>query len=364
MTEFVLELAALDLEAGARIDPHRVQGWTFGPDDGPVVLCVHALTGDAQVGGENGWWAPLIGPGRAFDTTRFRVVCFNNLGSCYGTSGPRGARNEDTRYPAPAPAGKGALRQDERALPPTITTWDQARSLLMALDALDVGRVHLATGGSLGAMIVLCLAVLAPERFDRLAPVAGMSAASPWIIGWNHIARQALLADPERGFELARQLAMLTYRAEPGLAARHGRTMAADTRFDGAWSSRTGYRAQTYLEHQGQKLRERFTARAYLHQLDAMDHHDLYRRPPGASADTPWDPLAQYRASTLAIGIDTDMLYDPDHMRRLAADLAQRGLNAEYAEIESPHGHDAFLIEWDQLEVLMRRALALPEPRA
>jgi len=230
----------------------------------------------------------------------------------------------------------------------------------MALDAVDVGRVHLATGGSLGAMVVLCLGALAPRRFPRIAPIAGMLAATPWIVGWNHIGRQAVLADPERGLELARQLAMLTYRAEPGLTLRHGRSPASDAEFEGPWSARAGYRTQTYLEHQGRKLSERFTTRAYLHQLDAMDHHDVFRAPPGS--DGRWDPLDRIRSSTLAIGIDTDRLFDPGHMRRLASDLAGRGHHAEYAEIESLHGHDAFLIEWNQLDGLLRRALTLPEP--
>ena len=129
-----------------------------------------------------------------------------------------------------------AVSLDEHRLPATVTPWDQARAILQALDALGIEKVSLVTGGSLGGMIVLCLAVLAPERFERMAPIAAAEKASTWVVGWNHVARQALLLDPgfpeapARGLELARQLAMITYRAEPGLDARQGQTPG--------WSSR------------------------------------------------------------------------------------------------------------------------------
>ncbi|MFY0580553.1 alpha/beta fold hydrolase [Cystobacter fuscus] len=168
-----------------------------------------------------------------------------------------------------------------------------ARAILQSLDALGIERVSLVTGGSVGGMIVLCLAVLAPERFERIAPIAAASEASAWVVGWNHVARRTVLADPgyphdcERGLELARQLATLTYRAEPGMDAHHGRgrPRPGETQAPG-WSSRGHYPIQSYLEHQGAKLRARFDARSYLALLGAMDHHDLSRPPsptPGES---------------------------------------------------------------------------------
>jgi homoserine O-acetyltransferase len=371
----------------------------------PTVLVVHALTGDARAGGPGGWWEPVIGPGRALDTRRLRVLCCNNLGSCYGTSGPGDGdfppRAADARFPAPRVEGRGAFALDEARLPATVTTWDQARSLLLALDRLGVGRVDLVTGGSLGGMILLCLAALAPQRFGALLPFGAAELATPWLLGWNHIGRQAVLLDPGwpddvgRGLELARQIGHMSYRAEPGLAARQGRRLAPDAALVAAppavppaWSSRTPYALQTYLEHQGRKLVARFDARAYLAQLDAMDHHDLARAPlppaPGESwpatvppppgdggAPAPRDPrvtpadpraswgLVRVAAPTLAVGIDSDMLYLPRHMALLAARLAELGRRAAYAEIASPHGHDAFLIEWDQVGALLRRGLAL-----
>ena len=383
------------------------------------MLVVHALTGDVRVAGDGGWWAPVVGRGRALDTDRLRVLCFNNLGSCYGTSGPLDpgfpSRADDVRFPAPLPDGKGAFVMDESSLPASVTTWDQARSILMALDALGVARVHLATGGSLGGMVLLCLAALDPERFERILPFGAAELASPWIIGWNHIARQAVLLDPTfpsdgwRGLEIARQIGHMTYRAEPGLGLRHGRRITRDRALGDpqpSWSSRTPYAAQTYLEYQGRKLRSRFVARAYLAQIDAMDHHDLARAPGAPSPDESWsaatppssgtragvararvenadtwspaaapvavdpaiapaDPrdswgLRRIQAATLAVGIDSDQLYFPRHMRLLAARLRALGRWAVVGRIESPHGHDAFLIEWDQVGSLLERALMLP----
>lgn len=401
---FDLSLPSMPLEAGGVVEPLRLRGWWWGPASDvpalaartrllnqnrigrealqivrrkrseepatpprggpeldpaiPTVLVVHALTGDMRSGGSGGWWEPAVGPGRALDPTRMRLLCFNNLGSCYGTSGP---------------ADEGFPTQPDRRLPAVVTSWDQARAILHGLDALGIDRVHLCAGGSLGGMIVLCLAALAPERFERLAPIAACEAASAWIIGWNHVARQALMADPgfpespTRGLEIARELGMLTYRAEPGLHLRQGRRLAAA---DQRWNPLVAYKVETYLEHQGRKLRERFDARAYLLQLGAMDHHDLSRIPsvhlsPAEAADPPGNPglawgIRRIRASTLGIGIDTDALFLPEQSRRLTERLRAAGTVAEDAEIRSLHGHDAFLIEWDQLAPLLARAMALP----
>ncbi|GEL73659.1 alpha/beta fold hydrolase [Myxococcus virescens] len=404
---FDVSLPDLTLEAGARITNHLVRGWWWGPaedvpwlesrarvlsDDEaqasalrvvrrtvteqqalaeqarhrgparapapvPTVLLVHALTGDMRAGGKGGWWEPLIGARRALDPSRVRLLCFNNLGSCYGTSGPADEgfplRTDDARFGPPLPLPKGDLRQDEQRLPATVTPWDQARSILLAMDALGLDDVELVTGGSLGGMVVLCLAALAPERFARLFPIATTESATAWVVGLNHVARQALLMDPgfpespRRGLELARQLAMLTYRAEPGLEALQGRPAE--------WSSRALHPMHSYLEYQGQKLESRFDARAYLAQLGAMDHHDLSRFPGGG--------LARIRASALCVGIDTDQLFFPSHMATLARRLREHGLHAEHATLSSQHGHDGFLLEWDAMAVLLARALALPTAR-
>jgi homoserine O-acetyltransferase len=357
---FDLRLPALTLEAGRRLERHHARGWCWGPKTDaaairagrplsstvPTVLVVHALTGDARAGGPDGWWEPLIGPGRVLDPRRVRVLCFNLLGSCYGSSGPT-----DGDFPVAADG-----------TPATVTTWDQARSILLALDALGIRELALCTGGSVGAMVSLCLAALVPERVERLVPIAGAQQATSWIVGFNHVARNVMRLDPgfphdvRRGLAVARQLAMLTYRSEPSLETRQGRYLLE------GWSPERPYRVATYLEHQGQKLVSRFDGRSYLALLDAMDHHDLARPPPLPGPEESWRHgpdwgLRRVRAHVLAVGIDTDVLFFPQHMAGLAAELRALGQGAEEAVITSPHGHDAFLIEWDQVAAVLTRAL-------
>lgn len=437
-TWFELALPPLALEAGAVVERHVVRGWHWGPaEDGPAlaaatlpvdparrwqvtarstgelaalarrqprgaaplaphiptVLIVHALTGDAGAGGDDGWWAPLVGPGRAIDPTQVRVLCLNLLGSCYGTSGPTDGgfpRLADDAHAAELAPARGGFAVPAVDLPATITTWDQARSITMALDRLGITRTEAVLGGSLGGMVALALAALDPDRHARLVPIAAAAAASSWIVAWNHVGRQAILADPgfpadaRRGLELARQLAMITYRAEPGLELTQGRAQAG-----AAWSSRSRYRIQTYLEHQGAKLRGRFDARAYLALIGAMDHHDLARAPAAPGVDETWPGrvapppaslaalghgprtplppswgLDRIRAATTAVAIDGDQLFLPGHGDALVQALAARGTDARLEVITSPHGHDAFLIEWGQLDGIVRRALDVAPARA
>ncbi|MDQ8155136.1 MAG: alpha/beta fold hydrolase [Gemmatimonadota bacterium] len=369
---FEVSLPPTVLEAGGRLAAPRLRGWSLGPDDAPVVLLVHALTGDADA---TGWWGPLIGPGKALDPTRYRLLCFNNLGGCSGSTGPTDAdfpaRSDDARFGPARSDAPGALPSRDALEPATVTTWDQARAILQALDTLGIDRLHLATGGSLGGAIALAVAVLAPHRTERLALFATCAASSSWIVGWNHIGRQAILADPTypvaaNGLAIARQVAHLTYRAEPGLEQRQGRAQVS-----GGWSSREAYRVQTYLQSRGEQLVQRFDARTYLCQLGAMDHHDVERRPPAdfyQDVDAARWGLSRVQASTLAVAVPSDQLYLPSHSRAIVDALVARGVVAAYAELDSPHGHDAFLIEWEQMATHLATALALPagtpEPRS
>ncbi|MCI0573708.1 MAG: alpha/beta fold hydrolase [Myxococcaceae bacterium] len=357
---FDLQLPGLGLEAGGRVERHRVRGWCWGPagdaaavearrplcDAVPTVLVMHALTGDARAGGAEGWWGPLVGPGRVLDPRRVRVLCFNLLGSCYGTSGP-----SDPDFPC-----------EPDGIPVAVTSWDLARSVLLALDLLGIRELALCTGGSLGAMVALCLAALVPERVERLVPIAGAAQASSWVVGFNHVAREVLRLDPgfpgdlRRGLAVARQLAMLSYRAEAGLEERQGRHLLE------AWSARRPYRVETYLTYQGEKLVRRFDGRSYLALLGAMDHHDLFRPPPLPGPAESWRHgaewgLSRIQAHVLAVGIDTDVLFLPHHMAQLAAELRALGRIAEEAVLTSAHGHDAFLIEWEQMAAVLTRAL-------
>ena len=379
---FEVPLPPLRLVRGGTVEPHHARGWWWGPvtdvplleartrplgprairepmqvvqraapvppidigpasplsPDVPTVLAVHALTGDARVGGPGGWWEPLIGEDCPLDPSRVRVLCFNNLGSCYGSSGP---------------ADEGFPRDAE------LTSWDVAAALWQALDALGVSRLALVAGGSLGGMVTLCMAALRPNAVERLLPIGCSAQASAWVVGWNHVARQIIRMDPGfpddvgRGLEIARQLAMLTYRAEAGLDLRQGRHLP---RVAGAPGQ---YRIEGYLEHQGLKLRRRFDGRSYLQLLDAMDHHDLLLPPPGEDGPP---AIARIRSSTLVVDVDTDQLFTSAQAAALAGELSAAGCYVERATIPSVHGHDAFLIEEAPMAAIVRRAQALPEP--
>jgi homoserine O-acetyltransferase len=345
---FTLELEPLTLECGVRLPALSVRGWSCGPADAPVVLLIHALTGDHHA---DRWWPGVVGPGRPLDPSTHRILCFNNLGSCYGTTGPMDSRFpslEDVPGERAAPETRGLPPRDEAFLPAPITPWDQARVTLLALDSLGIDAVSLLAGGSLGGMITLCLAALAPERFSTVVPIATDVRATPWVLGWNHVGRQAILADPEGGLGRARQLAHLSYRANPGLDATQGRTQQGA----GSWSAVRPYRLQTYLQHQGNKLVQRFDARAYLSQLDAMDHHDLGRQPCRDPQES-WRPSRAWGEARLpplqVVGIDTDQLFPPGPLRA----LAERVPGSAYHELLSVHGHDAFLLAWDQLGAVL-----------
>lgn len=344
--------------------PHIDRTTTQPAPSLPTVLVVHALTADARVGGDAGWWSALVGPGRALDTRNVRVLAFNNLGSCYGSFGPADEtfpRRHEVDSPLVPQDLKGRFELPDDVLPAPLTPWDQARAILLGLDALGIERVDAVLGGSLGGMIALCLAALAPARFRAVIPVATAASASPWVLGFNHIGRQLVAEFGARGLELARQVAHMTYRSEDGLQARQGRRRAP-----GGHGIAWPYAVQTYLEHQGGKLRRRFDPHAYLAQLDAMDHHDLGRRPPDPAPHERWEgapgPSGAWGQGRLsmpvhAAAIRNDVLFPPAQLLDLVKDLQNRGTQASLQHIDHPQGHDGFLLATEAIGDLVLSAL-------
>lgn len=303
--------------------------------DVPTRLVVHALTGDARVGGALGWWAPLVGPGQPLDPTRQRILCFNQLGSCYGSFGPA-----DEGFPARPPSDDPAVAR----WPAPLTAFDQARAILLALDGLGIDRVDALIGGSLGGMVALSLAVLAPERFDRLVNIAGDPISTAWIRAYNHVGRTLIAADPHRGLDAARQLAMISYRAPEGFQRRF-----------------PGDEITAWLDHHGRSLVARFDPFAYVAQLDAMDHTDVERVPRRDPAESwrpaePWG-LKRYPNPLFGVGISTDQLYPPARVRQIVDDHLARGGHGAYAQLDDDNGHDAFLIAFDPLRDILRAFL-------
>jgi homoserine O-acetyltransferase/O-succinyltransferase len=301
-----------------------------GPAEAPQVLVVHALTGSADAAG--GWWAPLIGPGRALDTTRVGVLCANLLGGRYGTTGPTEA---DPRTGKPYGAAF-----------PAISTRDQARAQWALLDALGIRRLALVTGGSLGGMVALEVALERPDAVGAVLPIAAPAATGALAIAWNGIQLELVRRLGDEGLDLARRLAMTTYRSEPDFEQRFGREVEAD----GTPS------ISSYLAHQGRKLVGRFDPETYRVLVEAMDRHDVGAGRGGLGPALA--RLADHGVRLAGLGIEGDILYGPGQVRALVAAAAAEGTHARYLELRSVKGHDAFLVEWDQLTEVLRDALA------
>jgi homoserine O-acetyltransferase len=348
--------APFTLECGAVLPSLRLAYETWGEPNasaGGAVLVVHALTGDAHAasGGSSGdprpgWWEGLVGEGRALDPTRRFVVCANLIGSCYGSSGPRSADPRTGR-----PFG---------ALFPAVTTRDMARATKLLLDSLEVGRLDLVLGGSLGAMVAWELAAEFPELARTVVPVAGGPCASAWAIAFNAVARRAIEADPEwrgggyegqgpvRGLAQARRIAMISYRTARLFEERFGRERIGGRE----GSSGLRFQVESYLDHQGEKLARRFDARSYVALSRAMDVHDL-----GRGRGSLREALGRIRSEVVAVGIDSDVLFPAAQIREAADGLARAGGSVRYEEIRSGFGHDAFLVEIAQLSSLVASVL-------
>ncbi|HET7829318.1 MAG TPA: homoserine O-acetyltransferase [Candidatus Limnocylindrales bacterium] len=323
-------LGELSLEAGGPRLSVTLAYRHDGPGpDAPQVLVVHALTGSADAAGD--WWEPLIGPGRALDTTRVGVLCANLLGGRYGSTGPTSidaATGEPFGRSFPQPSAR-----------------DEARVLWALADTLGIDRFALVTGGSLGGMIAQEVALDRPDAVDHLLPMAAPAATGAMAIAWNHIQLEAIDALGERGLELARQLAMTTYRSEADFDERFARGREADGRFSIA----------SYLDHQGRKLVDRFDPDTYRVLVRIMDGHDVGRDRGGIV--TAYRELAAAGVGVTGVGIPGDILYGPDQVHALVDAATAAGADARYREIRSTKGHDAFLVEWDQLTAIVAEAL-------
>ncbi len=326
-----------------------------------VILVNHALTGNAHAAGiinedevtnsknvehllqynqmykgKEGWWSPLIGKGRALDTDKFFIICPNVLGSCYGTFGPTSLIADS--------------KELDRLNFPKVTVRDMIKVQKKLLDYLGVKKIKLAIGGSLGGMQVLEWAIMYGEMIEKIMPIATSAAHSPWAIGLNEAARNAIKNDPvwqngnyteqpKQGLSLARKIAMLTYRTYSSFVQKFGREIS---------KKNNTFEVENYLNYQGQKLINRFDANTYLYLSEAMDKHDVGFRRGGIEK-----ALALITCQTKCVGIDSDILYPVEEQKRIASMIP----NSTYDEIKSLHGHDAFLIEFEQLDKIIRSFL-------
>ncbi len=327
-----VDLGAFELDDGTVLPGLTVAYRHDGPAPraAPQVLVVHALTGSADAAGD--WWEPLIGPGRALDTDRVGVLAANLLGGRYGTTGPTSIDPTTQR-----PYGASF---------PSMSTRDQARAQWRLLDALGLDRVELVTGGSLGGMVALEVALERPDAVREVMAIAAPAATGPMAIAWNHLQVELIDRLGLDGLALARELAMTTYRSEKDFDERFGRSTEAD----GTPS------IVSYLDHQGRKLVERFDGATYRILAGAMDRHDIGEHWGGL--DGAFARLATGGTRLTGVGIEDDILYGPRQVHELVEWARGAGVDARYREIRSTKGHDAFLVEWDQLTAILAEALA------
>ncbi|MET1037116.1 MAG: homoserine O-acetyltransferase [Aeromicrobium sp.] len=340
------DIGDVPLESGVTLPDVRIAYETWGTFDGSnAVLVLHALTGDSHVVGPAGpghptpgWWSTLVGPGAAIDTDRFFVVAPNILGGCQGSTGPA-ARDADGLH------WGGSF--------PALTVRDQVRAEVALADRLGIGRWHGVIGGSAGGMRAVEWAIEHPGRVARLFLLATSAAASAEQIALSRTQVAAIENDPAwfegdyydgpqgplAGLDLARRIAHIAYRCESELADRFGRTVQED----GTWA------VDSYLQHHGSKLVARFDANAYVVLTSAMDTHDVGRDRGGIAA-----ALGRITARTVVAGIDSDRLYPLHQQHQLARHIP----GAEpLAVVTSAHGHDGFLVEFDQVGALARALL-------
>ena len=331
----------LELVLGNHLDHVAVTYETYGQ--------LNALTGSAHAAGRHesqqlpGWWDPLVGPGKAIDTNHYYVISSNVLGGCYGTTGPSSIN--------PATGKPYGLEF------PRYTIRDMVEVQARLVKHLGVTSLATVIGGSMGARQVLEWAGMYPELVRSIIPIASGSRHSAWAIGLNEVARRAITADPswqggnyplasqpESGLGLARAIAMLSYRSFDSLEAKFGRERVSASRelLD------VGFEIESYLAYQGVKLVERFDANTYLYITRAMDDFDL-----SEGRGRLGEVLEGVNIPTLVMGISSDVLYPENEQKGLVDALPQ----AHYARINSPHGHDAFLIEFPQIAVHVRSFL-------
>ena len=347
--------AALPLQSGASIHDYSLSYETYGElnaDKSNAVLICHALNASHHVAGvyadqpnNVGWWDNMIGPGKPVDTNHFFVIGVNNLGSCFGSTGPMHL-NPDTGlvYGADFPVM-------------TVEDWVDAQARL--LDALGIQQLAAVMGGSLGGMQALGWTLQYPERVKHAVVVASAPNLNAENIAFNEVARRAIVTDPnfheghfyahgvvpKRGLRIARMIGHITYLSDDVMNDKFGRHLR-----DAVTSNDTGYKYSTqevefqiesYLRYQGDKFSEYFDANTYLLITRALDYFDPARQHHGDLSAA----FARAKCKFLLVSFSTDWRFSPARSREMVKALLDNRLDVSYAEIDAPHGHDAFLLD-------------------
>ena len=344
----------LPLQSGAQVRDYTLAYETYGTlnaDKSNAVLICHALNASHHVAGvyegqpkSEGWWDNMIGPGKPVDTNRFFVIGVNNLGSCFGSTGPMHTHPDTGEvYGADFPVV-------------TVEDWVNAQARL--LDALGIGQLAAVMGGSLGGMQALSWTLQHPQRVRHAVVVASAPNLTAENIAFNEVARRAIVTDPDfhaghfyrhgvvpkRGLRIARMIGHITYLSDDVMNEKFGRELRA------AVNSPTGYKYSTqdvefqiesYLRYQGDKFSDYFDANTYLLITRALDYFDPARAHGGDLARA----LAVAQCRFLLVSFSTDWRFSPARSREIVQALIANGREVSYAEIDAPHGHDACLLD-------------------
>ena len=349
--------APLALKSGASIRAYNLTFETYGTlnaDKSNAVLVCHALNASHHVAGtyagqakSEGWWDSMIGPGKPLDTQKFFVIGVNNLGSCFGTTGPMHT-NPDS------PNG-----QVYGADFPVVTVEDWVNSQALLLDRLGIEILAAVMGGSLGGMQALGWALQYPERVKHAVVIASAPNLTAENIAFNEVARRAIVTDPDfhggnfyqqgvvpkRGLRIARMIGHITYLSDDVMNEKFGRTLrtsVAQTAGDYLYSTQdVEFQIESYLRYQGDKFADYFDANTYLLITRALDYFDPARDFGGNLSEA----LARATCKFLLVSFVTDWRFAPSRSRELVKALLDKKRDVSYAEIDAPHGHDAFLLD-------------------
>ena len=338
----------LPLQSGAALADYTLVYETYGTlnaDRSNAVLVCHALNASHHVAGiyagqpkSTGWWDNMVGPGKALDTDKFFVIGVNNPGSCFGSTGPM-----HTNPASGKPYGASF---------PVVTVEDWVNAQALLADALGIRQFAAVMGGSLGGMQALAWSIMYPERLRHCVVIASTATLSAQNIAFNDVARQAILTDPDfhggdyyahgvvpkNGLSVARMIGHITYLSDDSMAEKFGRALR-----NGAYQFGFGvdFEIESYLRYQGLKFSEYFDANTYLLITKALDYFDPARACKGDLSCA----LANTRAQFLLVSFSTDWRFAPERSREIVQALVNNQRRVTYAEIDAPHGHDAFLLE-------------------